>query len=87
MSGYVVPIDDELGMAERVVALANSPLLRRRFGDAGRQRVEQGHGYTGLAHRLLATYRTVAERQQNRRALQACLSCVLPTVSAGAGGS
>ncbi len=74
VNGYVVSLDDLPGMAQRVVELATSPVLRRRLGDAGRQCVEQSYSHTGLAGRLLATYRAIAEGQGNGRALRAALS-------------
>jgi len=81
VTGYVVSCDDVRGMAERVLQFAKSSLLRQRFGDAGRLRVEQTYSYAGLARRLLATYRTIAEQQRNRPALEACLSNGLPAAS------
>jgi len=78
VTGYVVSCDDVRGMAERVLQFAKSSLLRQRFGDAGRLRVEQTYSYAGLARRLLATYRTIAEQQRNRPALEAVFSKGLP---------
>jgi glycosyltransferase involved in cell wall biosynthesis len=73
-TGYVVAFDDIGRMAQRVLQLAHSPPLRRRFGEAGRQYAERYYSYSGLARRLLATYRAIADQQRHRRALQACSS-------------
>jgi glycosyltransferase involved in cell wall biosynthesis len=69
VTGYVVPASDVGGMAERMVRLARSPELRRRFGDAGRRRVEEEYSFERLGERLLGAYRTMAERQGRRQAL------------------
>ena len=74
VTGYVASFDDIEGMAQRVLRLANTPSLRRRFGDAGRERVAQTYSYAGLARCLLGTYRLIAEQQRHQRALQACCS-------------
>jgi glycosyltransferase involved in cell wall biosynthesis len=81
VTGYVVSFDDVEEMTRRVLQLASSVSLRRRLGDAGRQHVEQSYGYSGLAQRLLATYRAIAEQQHHRGALRACLSCAFATNS------
>jgi len=70
--GYVVPFDDVAGMAQRVGELVERPALRRRLGEAGRQRVEQRYSYAGLGPCLMATYRAIAEGQHNQQALRAC---------------
>ncbi len=62
VTGYVVPFDDIDGMAERMVLLAKSANLRRQFGQAGRQRVEQKYGFDALSDYLLSTYEAVAQR-------------------------
>lgn len=73
VSGYVVPFADVDCMAERMVQLARSPGLRRRFGEAGRNRAERCYSYESLADRILATYRSIV-RQQNRHDLASLLS-------------
>jgi glycosyltransferase involved in cell wall biosynthesis len=60
-TGYVVDFEDIEGLAARIVQLADSEDLRRRFGDAGRKRVEDDYGVGNLAERLLTVYRSVAE--------------------------
>ncbi len=51
VTGYVVPFDDVPAMANRLVDLARSPDLRRRFGEAGRRRVEQHYAAAALGER------------------------------------
>jgi len=70
VTGYVVPPSDVAGVAERMVRLARSPELRRRFGDAGRRRVEEEYSFERLGERLLGAYRTMAERQGRRQTLE-----------------
>jgi len=71
ISGYVVHFGDVEAMAGRMVRLAESPELRRRFGEAGRRRVEMEHSYDGLADRLITVYEAIAERQGRRDILAA----------------
>ncbi len=77
VSGYVVPFDDVEAMADRMVRLAESPELRRRFGEAGRRRVEETHSYDGLAGRLISIYSEIAERHGRRDILAALTSLQL----------
>jgi len=37
--GFVVPLDDDQAMADRVIALLRDPIFAGRVGEAGRQRV------------------------------------------------
>ena len=60
ITGYVVPFESVEQMAARMVQLAQSPSLRRQFGEAGRARVEQRYSFDNLADRLVAIYRRVA---------------------------
>ncbi len=71
VNGYVVPFDDVEAMAARMVRLAESPELCRRFGEAGRRRVEEAYSYDGLAGRLISAYEAIAERQGRRDILAA----------------
>jgi len=68
-SGYIVEFDDVEGIAERMVRLVRSPELASQLGETGRIRVEQLYSVTGLASKLLAIYRQIAERQKDRRLL------------------
>jgi glycosyltransferase involved in cell wall biosynthesis len=63
VSGYVVPFEDVEAMAGRMAGLAESPELRRRFGEAGRRRIEKDYAYDGLAERLISAYKAIAEQQ------------------------
>jgi glycosyltransferase involved in cell wall biosynthesis len=81
-TGYVVPFDDVEGLAERMVRLARAPGLRRQFGEAGRQRVEEEYSLDGLAGRLLAIYRALGQQQQKHELLRR-----LPTECPRANGS
>jgi glycosyltransferase involved in cell wall biosynthesis len=65
VTGYVVPFDNIKAMADRMVQLAKSPELRRQLGEAGRKRVELHYSYDGLADRLFAIYREIAQQQNH----------------------
>jgi glycosyltransferase involved in cell wall biosynthesis len=79
VGGYVVPFDDVEAMAGAMVRLAESPELRRRFGEAGRRRVEEAHGYDGLAGRLISAYEGIAARQGRHDILAALAGLRLPS--------
>jgi glycosyltransferase involved in cell wall biosynthesis len=86
--GYVVPFDDVAGMADRMVKLAGSREVCRRFGEAGRRKIEAHHGYAGLDRRLVAAYETIAERAGRRDVLDAISGLYIGGERAGmVGGS
>lgn len=70
VAGYVVSFDDIERMAVRMAQLADSPDLRRRFGEAGRARAERRYNYAGLAARLLRIYRIIALRRRRHDLLR-----------------
>jgi len=78
VSGYVVPFDDVEAMADRMARLAKSHELRRRFGEAGRRRVEKVHNYDGLAGRLISAYELIADRHRRQDVVAAIASLRLP---------
>jgi glycosyltransferase involved in cell wall biosynthesis len=69
ITGYLVPFEDEAGLAARMADLAGSPARRRRLGRAGRQLVSKLYGFEGLGTRLLELYRTIAAQQANGAAM------------------
>lgn len=69
LTGYVVPFDDVVGLANYMVSLGRSPELCGSLGRAGRQQLEQSYSFEGLADRLLSIYQLLAERQGHRRIL------------------
>jgi glycosyltransferase involved in cell wall biosynthesis len=70
-TGFVVPFGNEEVLAARMMALAQSPLMRHTFGDAGRAHVETHYRLDGLASRALHVYRRIAAQQHCKRTLQA----------------
>ena len=78
VSGYVVPFDDVEAMADRIARLAKSHELRRRFGEAGRRRVENVHNYDGLAGRLISIYELIAGRHNRQDVLAAIANLRVP---------
>lgn len=55
-TGFVVPFDAIDTMAERLIGLAADPVLRHRLGHAGRRRVAQVYGVSGLGPRIIDIY-------------------------------
>ena len=60
-TGYVVDFEDIDGLADRIVQLADSQELRRKFGEAGRKRVEENFDVRGLGAKVLTIYRSIAQ--------------------------
>jgi len=76
-TGYLVPFDQDpvtsfptdadkfaRDLAVRLNQLLEDPEQCKRFGDAGRQRVEDIFSWTAIAHQTIALYeRLIAERK------------------------
>ncbi len=63
-AGLVVPPAQPQALAEAIVQIANTPLAeRQRMGRAGRDYVEQNHGFEQLAGRLAAVLDDVCTRR------------------------
>jgi glycosyltransferase involved in cell wall biosynthesis len=60
LTGYVVEADNAPAMADCIVRLMRDPALRARFGQAGRQRVEQEYNFSKLAPRLVTALEQIA---------------------------
>jgi len=56
-TGIVVPPHDPAAFAEAIVRLADDPAMRRRYGLAGRRRVEENFSLDGCVGRYEALYR------------------------------
>jgi glycosyltransferase involved in cell wall biosynthesis len=69
-SGFVVPFDSAEKLAERLIRLARSPALRRELGEVGYRHATTQYAYAGLADRLLAVYRSVAQQSGHRHVLE-----------------
>jgi glycosyltransferase involved in cell wall biosynthesis len=69
-TGYVVEPEDIEGMAAFVVQLAQTPSVRKRFGEAGRHRVEQEYNFGSLPDRLMAIIRTFATQRRRTSVLK-----------------
>ena len=70
VTGYVVGGDDIREMARRIVELASDPGLRRKFGDAGREKTVRLYSVDALGGLLLSAYRSIAARLGNRRLVE-----------------
>lgn len=70
VTGFVIPFDDVEGVAERMIRLAKSPELKDRLGQSGRRMVETQFSFTQLQNRLLSTYRSIAEQQDNHQVIE-----------------
>ncbi|MFL5733863.1 MAG: glycosyltransferase family 4 protein [Chloroflexia bacterium] len=79
-TGYVVPIEDVEGMAERMVRVAQSPELGRRLGEAGRRRVEMQYSAERLGDHMMSVYRDIARQQNDHHLLRMLQFGTLETV-------
>jgi glycosyltransferase involved in cell wall biosynthesis len=66
VTGLLVPPDDPAALADAIERLARDPDLRRRFGTAGRQLVEETFASRRVGHDIVAIYRDVAQWQAAR---------------------
>lgn len=82
VTGYVVADGDVEILSRHLQELASAPEMRRRLGESGRRRVESEYTTTAFAERVVKSYRSIAERLGDRRALAALSSQV-----GSAGGS
>ena len=62
VSGLLVPAADVTALREAIALCCSSPELRRRFGDAGRQLVEERFRFDSQARKLEALYCDVLRR-------------------------
>lgn len=63
-TGYLVPVDEPLIMADRLVELLTSTELQRAMGEAGRQRAEDRFSVDKYAHHVMQTILDVAGRHR-----------------------
>jgi len=76
-TGYLVPFDQDpvtsfprdpqrfaRDLAVRIQALLNDPERSKRFGDAGRRRVEEIFGWTAIAHQTIDLYRRLIDERK-----------------------
>ncbi len=76
-TGYLVPFDQDpvtsfprdpgifaRDLAVRILALLKDPERCKRFGDAGRRRVEQIFSWTAIAHQTIDLYRRLIEEHK-----------------------
>ena len=81
-TGYLVPFDQDPAtsfprnpekfardLAARIDELLDDPEKCRRFGDAGRQRVEEIFSWTAIAHQTIRSLRAVDRAAKTRRQL------------------
>jgi glycosyltransferase involved in cell wall biosynthesis len=69
-TGFVVQPDDTNGMAASMIQLAQSPSMRKNFGEAGRKRIEHEYDYELLAGRLIGIFHQFASQQQRTALLE-----------------
>ncbi len=68
-NGYLIPFDDPLVLANRMVHLAQSPILGAKLGSEGRVLVEHQYSVKHLTGNLLDTYRAIAHETRNNSVL------------------
>jgi starch synthase len=79
-TGYLVPFDQDpvtsfprdperfaKDLAARINQLLQDPEKCRRFGDAGRKRVEETFSWSAIAHQTIDLYQRMIEKQKARR--------------------
>ena len=79
-TGYLVPFDQDpvttfpldaekfaRDLAERLKQMLEDPEKCRRFGDAGRRRVEETFSWTAIAHQTIELYKQLIEDQKKER--------------------
>ena len=66
VNGELVNPGDAAALAEHVSRLLESEELRRRYGQAGRRRVERAFSIDAMVEGNLAVYRDLAGRRQRR---------------------
>ncbi|MFP5210233.1 MAG: glycogen synthase [Acidobacteriota bacterium] len=75
-TGFLVPFDQDpvttfprdperfaRDLAARIQQLLDAPVMCRRFGDAGRRRVEETFSWTAIAHQTIALYQRLIEQR------------------------
>lgn len=61
--GFLVPLDDDHGMAERVLQLLGDPELRTRMGQSGMDRVDRQYSLPVMGDRLIQIYSRLLARR------------------------
>lgn len=61
INGFVVPVGDAAGLAQRIETLLTRPALRERLATEGRRRVEERHRYPRMLSDLRALYDEVRQ--------------------------
>jgi starch synthase len=82
-TGYLVPFDQDpvtsfplhpetfaRNLASRINQLLEDPEKCRRFGDAGRRRVEETFSWTAIAHQTIGLYQRLIEQRKARSSNQ-----------------
>ncbi len=73
VTGYLVPRDDEAGMARRVLELSRDPVLRQSMGAAGRAWVSENL----TVDSMVATYDALLEHVVGARASRECVGSLV----------
>jgi starch synthase len=76
-TGYLVPFDQDpvtsfpkdpetfaRDLAARMTQLLNDPERCKRFGDAGRRRVEETFSWTAIAHQTIDLYQSLIDQRK-----------------------
>jgi glycosyltransferase involved in cell wall biosynthesis len=63
-TGFVVPSDDAVGYADRLMLLASQPDLRGRLIAAAEERVRREHSWQTFEDRMFAVYASIAGRER-----------------------
>lgn len=69
-TGFVVPVDDDRAMADRLLQLAGDAALRKSMGEAGRRRARESFTVSAMVHRTKAALEDAVARKRGGPASQ-----------------
>ena len=65
-TGWLVKPKDAGGLAKRIEAIINNPLLGKKMGEAGRRRMEQKYSWEIICEKLEKAYQEVIDRSKQQ---------------------
>jgi len=65
-TGRLVKPKDADGLAKRIEAIINNPLLGKKMGEAGRRRMEQKYSWEIICEKLEKAYQEVIDRSKQQ---------------------
>jgi len=59
VTGYLIPLNDSVALAEKLEKLATNPTLRTQMGQAGRMLIEEKFSEESVNEEILSIYRKI----------------------------